>query len=54
MGQLPKSFIRLQANTSLGVWSHTGTDRSLFEGIPPQRFMKLPGLFSEGQWPKSK
>jgi hypothetical protein len=51
MGQLPKSFIRPQANTPSGVWSWTSTDRSLFEGIPPQRFMKLPGLFSEEHVP---
>ena len=53
MGQLPKSFIRLQANTLLGVWSSTSTDRSLFDGVSPQRFMKLPGWFSEGQWPRA-
>jgi len=47
MGPLLNSFFRQQANTLLGVWSPTSTDRSLFEVPFPQRFMKLPEVWRQ-------
>jgi hypothetical protein len=46
MGLLHNRFFRSLANTLLGAWFSTSTDRSLFEDSFPQRFLKRPDIGS--------